>query len=124
MFGNPSNSNGGISPFGAMGEVIDNVGQFREKRDAELRHLSQVQQMGRAHHQEMMDLIGQYNELREKFQKLEDNAAFYEADRDAACSVIKELRTRLGISKEEVISELDNRRNSILKERGYEYMCD
>ena len=110
--------------FGNNGSTSDGWMDALVERRQRLKQLDETRTIRDKHHTEMMDLIGQYNELREKFQKLEDNAAFYEADRDAACSVIKELRTRLGISKEEVISELDNRRNSILKERGYEYMCD
>lgn len=109
MFGNSSDSSGGISPFGSMGEVIDNVSQFREKRDAELRHLNQVQQMGRAHHQEMMDLIGQYNELRQKYARTCLDRDLCAAARDAAFEILKENEDRLGLSHEEIGQRINGR---------------
>lgn len=110
MFGNSSDSSGGISPFGSMGEVIDNVSQFREKRDAELRHLNQVQQMGRAHHQEMMDLIGQYNELREKYDRTCLDRDLCAAARDEAFEILKENKDRLGLTHEQIGQRINSRR--------------
>lgn len=111
MFGNSSDSSGGISPFGSMGEVIDNVSQFREKRDAELRHLSQVQQMGRAHHQEMMDLIGQFNSLREEYTNTRRTLDMIAAERDEAYQIMRENESRMGLSREKIRERISEKRN-------------
>ena len=116
MFGNPSNSGGGISPFGGMGDVIDNVSQFREKRDAELRHLNQVQQMGRAHHQEMMDLIGQYNDLRKKFSETCRTMHIIAAERDAAYDILRENQSNLGLTREEINVRISRQRELAQKD--------
>lgn len=110
MFGNPSNSNGGISPFGAMGDVVDDAIRVRRQRDAELRHLNQIEQMGNAHHQEMMDLIGQYNELREKYDRTCLDRDLCAAARDEAFEILKENKDRLGLTHEQIGQRINSRR--------------
>lgn len=111
MFGNPSNSNGGISPFGAMGDVFDDAIRVRRQRDAELRHLNQIEQMGNAHHQEMMDLIGQFNSLREEYANTRRTLDMIAAERDEAYQIMRENESRMGLSREEIRERISEKRN-------------
>lgn len=49
--------------------LVDDAIERHRERQTEIRHRAQLQQMGNTHHQEMVDLIGQYNELREKYDR-------------------------------------------------------
>lgn len=59
--------------------------------------------------------LNTFDKLKSQFDQLNDSYDYVVADRDAAYSIIKELRTAAGIPKEKVWEKLVSERENILE---------
>ena len=111
MFGNPSNSGGSVSPFGAMGEsTSDGWMDALVERRQRLKQLGEQRALRDEFHNEMMDLIGQFNELREKYDRTCLDRDLCAAARDVAFEILKENKDRLGLTHEQIGQRINSRR--------------
>lgn len=95
--------------FGNNGSTSDGWMDALVERRQRLKQLDETRTIRDKHHTEMMDLIGQYNELRQKYARTCLDRDLCAAARDAAFEILKENEDRLGLSHEEIGQRINGR---------------
>lgn len=116
MFGNPSNSGGSVSPFGAGESTSDGWMDALVERRQRLKQLGEQRALRDEFHNEMMDLIGQYNDLRKKFSETCRTMHIIAAERDAAYDILRENQSNLGLTREEINVRISRQRELAQKD--------
>lgn len=99
--------------FGNNGSTSDGWMDALVERRQRLEQLNETRAIRDKHHNEMMDLISQYNELRQKYTRTCLDRDLCAAERDIAYSVLREHKEILGVSLEEIQHKIEAKREEV-----------
>jgi len=97
--------------FGNNGSTSDGWMDALVERRQRLKQLDETRTIRDKYHTEMMDLIGQFNSLREEYANTRRTLDMIAAERDEAYQIMRENESRMGLSREEIRERISEKRN-------------